>query len=50
MAQLVIRQTDSELNHWLTVKPDDAWDLLNVAGQNAALVEELAGGQEGRDS
>ena len=45
-AQLVTRPvaspTDSiEAIEWLTLKPEDAWDLLNVAGQHFDWVEEL---------
>jgi len=45
-AQLVHRQGDStpagdEAIDWLTLKPEDAWDLLNVAGQHPDLIEQL---------
>ena len=47
-AQLVTRPADpahdeSEPTEWLTLKPEDAWDLLNVARQHHDLVEELRG-------
>lgn len=47
-AQLVTRpanpaQDESESTEWLTLKPEDAWDLLNVAGQHHDLVETLRG-------
>ncbi len=32
---------DTELMEWLTLKPEDAWDLLNVAGQHPDLVDQL---------
>ncbi len=44
-AQLVARGSrDSDASQsiaWLTLKPEDEWDLLNVAGQNPELVDEL---------
>ena len=47
-AQLVTRpadpaQDETEPTEWLTLKPEDAWDLLNVAGQHQDLVETLRG-------
>jgi arylsulfatase A-like enzyme len=32
---------DAEQVEWLTLKPEDAWDLLNVAGQHPDLVDQL---------
>ena len=32
---------DAEQMEWLTLKPEDAWDLLNVAGQHPDLVDQL---------
>lgn len=32
---------DAEPYEWLTLKPHDAWDLLNVVSQNPELAEEL---------
>ncbi len=32
---------DAEPVEWLTLKPHDAWDLLNVVSQNPELAEEL---------
>ncbi|RLS55349.1 MAG: hypothetical protein DWH91_09345 [Planctomycetota bacterium] len=45
-AQLVTRAADPAIpgDHptlWLTHKPEDAWDLLNVADQNPEIVHEL---------
>lgn len=45
-AQLVRAAIDSPTNEaeqveWLTLKPEDAWDLLNVAGQHPDLVDQL---------
>ncbi len=45
-AQLV-RPASNQMTHdmehieWLTLKPEDAWDLLNVAGQHPDLVDQL---------
>ncbi len=45
-AQLVTRPADpscdeTDPTEWLTLKPEDAWDLLNVADQHRDLVETL---------
>ena len=45
-AQLITRpadpaQDESDPTEWLTLKPEDAWDLLNVADQHQDLVESL---------
>lgn len=45
-AQLVRAANDSSTHEaeqveWLTLKPEDAWDLLNVAGQHPDLVDQL---------
>jgi arylsulfatase A-like enzyme len=42
-AQFVSRESeaDEEPLEWLTLKPHDAWDLLNVASQNPDLVDQL---------
>ena len=45
-AQLVTRPADAtpddpDPTEWLTLKPEDAWDLLNVADQHHDLVETL---------
>ena len=45
-AQLVTRpaapaQDETDPTEWLTLKPEDAWDLLNVADQHHDLVETL---------
>ncbi len=45
-AQLLTRpadpaQDESDPTEWLTLKPEDAWDLLNVADQHQDLVESL---------
>ena len=47
-AQLVTRpaapaQDETDPIEWLTLKPEDAWDLLNVADQHQDLVETLRG-------
>ncbi len=47
-AQLVTRtanpaQDETEPTEWLTLKPEDAWDLLNVAEQHQDLVETIKG-------
>ena len=42
-AQLVTApaRADADPTEWLTLKPEDAWDLLNVADQHHDLVETL---------
>ena len=45
-AQLITRpadpaQDETDPTEWLTLKPEDAWDLLNVADQHHDLVETL---------
>lgn len=40
-AQWVGRAGDAESVEWLTVKPHDAWDLLNVVSQSPELAEQL---------